>query len=125
MSGARGEGGYGLDDGDVARLLARTSDLLRQVVHAGEGALLPHLRATARFGVHGLVVDLERIAALGLGLVHRVRPLPPVDRRREVGEVTAPLDVHEIRHLVEDVRLSYWIIPHHQFPPCLKTILIL
>jgi len=53
--GGGGEGGgLGLDDGDVARLLARTSDLLRQVVHAGEGALLPHLRATARAALKGM-----------------------------------------------------------------------
>jgi hypothetical protein len=49
-----GGGGYGLDDGDVARLLARTSDLLRQVVHAGDGALLPHLRQSARAALRGM-----------------------------------------------------------------------
>jgi len=60
MAGVRGGGegggggGYGLDDGDVARLLARTSDLLRQVVHAGDGALLPHLRASARSALRGM-----------------------------------------------------------------------
>ena len=53
-AGVRGDGGLGLDDGDVARLLARTSDLLRQVVHAGEGALLPHLRATARSALRAM-----------------------------------------------------------------------
>ena len=41
-----------LDDGDVARLLNRTMDLLKQAAHCG--ALLPGLRREARRAVHAM-----------------------------------------------------------------------
>ena len=41
-----------LDDGDVARLLNRTTDLLKQAGHCT--ALLPALRREARRAVHAM-----------------------------------------------------------------------
>lgn len=41
-----------LDDGDVARLLVRTIDLLKQMTY--NGSLLPHLREAAMEGLRGM-----------------------------------------------------------------------
>ncbi|GFH19832.1 uncharacterized protein HaLaN_16852, partial [Haematococcus lacustris] len=42
----------GMDDGDIARLLIRTVDLLKQITH--QNALLPHLREAAREAMKGM-----------------------------------------------------------------------
>lgn len=41
-----------LEDGDIARLLIRTADMLRQVMH--NDALLPDLRETAKIAFKGM-----------------------------------------------------------------------